>query len=150
MSRSSISLWYATLELTFRFVNSFRNVGFIRYWQIAQIPNFLLAAPILAISIWTSIRFIRRESPLHSRMAPYHLISAITTYILIFSAHTQIALRISTGGGLGVVVYMGAAQLLLRDKSSTRTGRMGKAWVRWSIVYGAVSLVLWAGFYPPA
>eukprot|EP01117_Protostelium_nocturnum_P005333 TRINITY_DN1940_c0_g2_i1.p1 TRINITY_DN1940_c0_g2~~TRINITY_DN1940_c0_g2_i1.p1 ORF type:complete len:423 (+),score=106.86 TRINITY_DN1940_c0_g2_i1:29-1297(+) len=35
------------------------NQGFLRYWQIKQIPNFLLASPIFLLSLFGSIQFLK-------------------------------------------------------------------------------------------
>ena len=155
-----------------------RNVGFLRYWTPAQIPNFLMASPILVASAYGGYRFVSTQyrlaysSPAHrpdSRVRlgnnsrskvgdidltlwrntdaiPFFLIHIITTYVLIFSSHTQIALRVSIGNP--VLFWIVGALLAEGDK--TRPGRWARYGVVWSCVWGAVSLVLWAGFYPPA
>lgn len=35
------------------------NVGFLRYFQLKQIPNFLLAAPVLVLTVRHCLKFIR-------------------------------------------------------------------------------------------
>jgi phosphatidylinositol glycan class V len=56
--------------------------------------------------------------------------------LLLFASHVQIALR-----------------LAVTDPTLWWTLAASKrlsAWTYFCVVYGAVSLVLWAGFYPPA
>lgn len=96
-----------------------RNVGFLRYWTLAQIPNFLLASPVILISIHgiylsfssqllskkiksnatddkdlfkSKSRFLQ-----NARLTPFAIVHLITTCILIFASHTQIILRVSSG-----------------------------------------------------
>jgi len=71
------------------------------------------------------------------------------TFLLIFSSHTQIALRvISTDPVFWWVLADLAFDWTTRDHR--RMTRIGKLWVWWSVIWGAVSIVLWAGHYPPA
>jgi phosphatidylinositol glycan class V len=155
-----------------------RNVGFMRYWTPAQIPNFLMASPILLASVYGGFRFIDTQYRLlfpstfqrsiskarlgdNSRSSlgdidrtlwrnpdviPFFLIHIITTTILLFASHTQIALRVSIGNP--VLFWVVAA--LLAEGEKTRLGRWARYGIVWTCVWGALSLVLWAGFYPPA
>lgn len=34
--------------------------------------------------------------------------------------------------------------------TSLNMTRLGKGWMYWTVIWGAVSIVLWAGHYPPA
>jgi phosphatidylinositol glycan class V len=36
----------------------YRGVGFLRYYEVKQIPNFLLAAPVLCIAFYICFRFL--------------------------------------------------------------------------------------------
>ncbi|RPD56805.1 mannosyltransferase [Lentinus tigrinus ALCF2SS1-7] len=148
------------------------NGGFMRYWTVAQIPNFVIAAPPLALLFVYTARYLRaaffprlRElvlesrqsrkdiegsdtpclrtpSPfLHPSLAPHAIHALIMSLLLLFASHTQIVLRQAAAMP---AVYWAAAWLLVEHP------RAGRWWVGWSVVWGAVSCVLWAAFLPPA
>ena len=149
------------------------NVGFLRYWTVSNIPNFVLALPILlnvyAFCVFYLSRlprvyphvFVRRSAEADKKrretripaephppslflapsLLPHVLHALALTLLLTFNAHVQIALRVLPSLPL---VYWAAARLLVERP------RWGKAWVAWSVVWGAVSCVLWAVFLPPA
>ncbi|KAF8550296.1 mannosyltransferase [Imleria badia] len=153
------------------------NVGFLRYWTVSNIPNFILALPILMnvfafCAFYLSrlhriypLLFVRRSTRrggtsrststpkrttaeshppslfLAPSLLPHVLHALALTLLLTFNAHVQIALRVLPSLPL---VYWAAARLLIERPW------WGKAWVAWSVVWGAVSCVLWAVFLPPA
>ena len=143
------------------------NVGFLRYWTVSNIPNFILALPALlhvfafcgfylsnlpAIAphilphIWKKNDDVssppQLDSPFLSPTLLPHVIHALVlTVILTFNAHVQVSLRLLPSLPL---TYWAAARLLVDCP------KWGKAWVAWSVMWGAVSCVLWAVFLPPA
>lgn len=148
------------LSLIYSFVQSYYwDVGFLRYWTLQQLPNFLLAAPVLALLTWGSLSFLFKvgfpslisSKPLSSRNASHPLLSPsflphaihalILTLTLLFAAHTQIILRFASSMPF---TYWSAARLFFEHP------KYAKAWVVWSVAWGAVSVVLWVAFLPPA
>ncbi|GAA6033138.1 hypothetical protein JCM8097_002964 [Rhodosporidiobolus ruineniae] len=80
-------------------------------------------------------------------LTPYMHLYLATSLLLLTTAHVQIALRICASEP---VAWWGAAELVLL--SSTRGGgrQWGRRWVGYCVVWGTVSVVLWAVFLPPA
>ncbi|KAF6767042.1 GPI mannosyltransferase 2 [Kalmanozyma brasiliensis GHG001] len=152
----------------YTFVQShYWHVGPFRYWQLAQTPNFALAAPVLLLILYT-VRIFYQQATWREvvaslvptttqvgtgrglmwssapRATPYILHALALGVMLLIASHVQIALRLATPGGMPAV-WWGAAHAVL---SCPR-------WVRRLIVgYLAmqmcVGVVLYAGFYPPA
>lgn len=120
------------------------GVGFLSYFTLAQLPNFIIAAPPILLIYGFAISHIRQSStrPFRSRTLTPHVIHAVVlTTTLVFSAHTQIVLRLASSMP---VTYWAAAWLVMYHP------KLGYAWVAWSIVWGTISIVLWATFLPPA
>lgn len=120
-----------------------------KYWTAAQIPNLLLAGPVFLVSLATSLRFFLGASP-DPKLVPYHLHHLGMTFLLMFASHSQIALRVCASDP---VVWWGITESAFdwRTKHSAHgLTTCGRVWVAWSLVWGLVSIVLWAGFYPPA
>ncbi|KAI0958319.1 hypothetical protein AcV7_004170 [Taiwanofungus camphoratus] len=150
------------------------DVGFLRYWSWQQLPNFIISAPVLLLLLTYAASYIRdafiprlcaflpskgikpenssgsrrssarlqSTSPfLAPSLAPYVIHALFVTLLLLFAAHTQIILRLAASMP---VTYWAAAHLLVEKPA------WGSRWVAWSVVWGAVSLVLWTTFLPPA
>ena len=145
------------------------NSGLLLYWTPQQLPNFALAAPPLALLIAFSLTHLRtaltprlaclllsssrahtaRRPPdphprspfLRPALTPHAIHALAMAALLLFASHTQIALRLVAALPL---TYWAAAWLLVEHR------RWGARWVAWSVVWGALSCVLWAAFLPPA
>ncbi|KAI0082022.1 mannosyltransferase [Panus rudis PR-1116 ss-1] len=136
--------------------------GFLRYWTPAQIPNFLISIPVLVSLLWFSVYHIRMvliprlvslthtsrpplpakfEPLLSPNITPHAIHAFIFTNVLLFASNTQIILRLAASMPF---TYWSAAYLLIQKPS------WGKWWVTWSVVWGAISIILWATFLPPA
>lgn len=52
----------AKIPLLYNFIQShYWGVGFLRYFQLKQLPNFLLASPILSIALCSIIHFVKLQ-----------------------------------------------------------------------------------------
>ncbi|ETS65225.1 hypothetical protein PaG_00294 [Moesziomyces aphidis] len=143
------------------------HVGWLRYWEVAQLPNFALAAPVLVAIVATARRYYRTSSraqllasllaahpPAQRRLGftlssvpravPYVVHGLVLAVVLLFASHVQIALRLATPGGMPMV-WWGLAHAVL----------YAPPWLRPLVlsylgIQMCVSCVLYAGFYPPA
>jgi phosphatidylinositol glycan class V len=151
------------LDALKRLTSACRDVGFLRYWTPQQLPLFVLSAPVLAISLQASYRYYSSNSglwlhltfpfgrrPPHAKLArpffspvllPYIHLHTLLTCILLFNSHVQICLRLVA---TNPVVFWWAATLVEADD------KHGRWWSRYCSVWAPLSVVLWAGFYPPA
>jgi hypothetical protein len=87
-----------------------RDVGFLRYWKVAQLPNFAIASPILVLSVYGLAKYgshlyetpnqatpDRQRRLGHNDMAfwrnkeilPFFLIHLVTTWLVLFASHTE-------------------------------------------------------------
>ncbi|KAL1405821.1 ER membrane glycoprotein subunit of the GPI transamidase complex-like protein [Vanrija albida] len=140
------------LPFSYGFVQGeYWNVGPFRYWTLSQLPNFALAAPVLYVTIKglaSHLQSLVASSP--TRIArldtAIYLHQLLMMALLIISSHTQIALRLAATDP--VVWWTIAASALGGDKGDL--GKTAKVWLWWVCIWGAVSLVLWSGHYPPA
>ncbi|ETW80459.1 glycosyltransferase family 76 protein [Heterobasidion irregulare TC 32-1] len=136
------------------------NVGFLRYWTLAQAPNILIASPVLALLSIFSLMQISNAAPRilsnskHKQkldiqaspffiesLTPHAILASILVSILLFASHTQIALRQAAAVP---ITYWAAAWLIVERPW------WGRIWIIWSVVWGAISIVLWTAFLPPA
>ncbi|KAJ8473961.1 hypothetical protein ONZ51_g7535 [Trametes cubensis] len=143
------------------------NVGFLRYWTLQQLPNFLLGAPPLLLLLTFATHYVRlalvprlvafvrgraptRRSPddhttrlpfLSPTIAPHVIHALVLCFVLIFASHTQIVLRFAAAMPL---TYWAAAWLVVERPGWARW------WIGWSVLWGAISCVLWGVFLPPA
>lgn len=141
------------------------NVGFMHYWTLQQLPNFLISLPVSLLLLTFSTHhvvhsliprlrlFISLKAPfpikktdsifLSPTITPHAIHALILTLTLLLTSHVQIILRLAASMPC---TYWAATWLVLEVQDR----RWARLWVGWSVVWGAISLVLWAAFLPPA
>ena len=131
-------------------------MGLFRYWTIAQVPNFLLAAPVVGFGLlqtWTYLRTVPLAAYLPVGTVrpwplPYMVHWAALCVLLLLASHVQIALRFATPGGMPALWWALAAAVAGGPVPARRiplTAATG-----YLVCYAAVAGVLYASFYPPA
>lgn len=114
------------------------NVGFLRYWLANNIPNFVVAMPVLYLNVLTMMHFVR-ELPKRPRLAPLLVVNGLTVAGALLFWNVQIINRVSSF--LPLPYWYLASEL--------ERGR-GRWWVMYMISYGLIQTVLFAAFLPPA
>jgi GPI mannosyltransferase 2 len=154
---------HRTLPFIYSYVQAqYWGVGFLHYWEISQLPNFILGAPPFILLICMSsthifeagLEILHRKEKLQkspSRLKilsshtldilPYAIHALVLSLILLFASHTQIVLRLASSLPF---THWAAAALLIEKPS------MGRIWVAWSVIWGTMSCILWGVFLPPA
>ncbi|UZJ51144.1 hypothetical protein CBS101457_000464 [Exobasidium rhododendri] len=144
------------------------NVGPLRYWTLAQVPNWIIAFPILGFIFYWLSTFYRenaslvvrktltpwREDQVDSDLLVAHAHFAFITFlVLVFTSHVQIALRFASPGGLPAL-WWGASHLVFRMQRKNIAWLGGASCtcvlVTYLVVWNLSSTILYAGFYPPA
>ncbi|KAH9810444.1 GPI mannosyltransferase 2 [Melampsora americana] len=143
-----------TIPAIYPFVQShYWDVGFLRYWTLSQIPNFIISMPLYFLSFSGISTYYRLSRPntsrpfLKSRLIIYIHLQLILTLILFFNSHVQIILRQAAS--------IPGIWWALADQVGSGWGlwpgdKNGKWWWIWCGLWGPISVLLWIGFYPPA
>ena len=137
----------------------FWDVGFLRYFQWKQLPNFALACPAVAVAVFT-VQEVARHMPttsavdkeFKSGLGPHLLLVAhlvhlmVSVFVGVFVAHVQITTRLLCSAC--PVFYLGLAHLLCGSGGKQRHRLYSFAVVGYLISFNILGLVLFPNFYP--
>jgi len=137
-------------------LTSDRNVGFLRYWTLPNLPLFLLAAPVLYLLLKSGTEVLSKPRILcKGTVSPptfdntVALLRSMASVQVILAAlaltnyHVQIITRISSGYPLW---YWWLADML----SHSKTASFGKNVIIFMVMYATIQGALFASFLPPA
>ncbi|KAI9319934.1 GPI mannosyltransferase 2 [Dichotomocladium elegans] len=135
--------------------------GFLAYYETKQIPNFLIAMPILCLSVAGIVRYARQDwhafvwtlglnDQERWKKSPFiYLWSALTAYSAT-CMHIQVIVRFFTSLP---PLYWYIAQVWadgLGAASSRKCKWLAHGVLGYQVLYGLVGIVLFAAFLPPA
>ena len=128
-----------------RLQSEYWNIGLFRYYQVKQIPNFLLASPFLFVSFFAlsqkiSAKQLRSAIQFDFRTPPIFIIycyHAVLVLLAVTMTHIQISPRLLAGSP---AVYWSLAELL-----QTRGKRVVLTYL---IAWQFVGAVMYSNFYP--
>ncbi|KAK3821382.1 MAG: GPI mannosyltransferase 2 [Benniella sp.] len=147
----------------YTFVQDFYwNVGFLRYYELKQIPNFLMAAPMITLSAsgiffyvihdQKRILSLGRSSATDKPVSPFLSLATLPYVVLwgvfLLSAVTTMHIQVITRAFscLPPVYWFAAHQFQEGALGSGRTWPVSTFFV----MYGLIGVVLFANFFPPA
>jgi phosphatidylinositol glycan class V len=135
-------------------------VGTSAYFAIGQLLRIALAIAWLSayysVDLQSTIKNTlmpwKRFGTRDMMMAHSHF-AAVTLLLLVFNSHVQIALRFASPGGIPAI-WWGASHLLLHYKNKRLSWLfnvyLADAIVAYLVTWNVISVILYAGFYPPA
>ncbi|AET40063.1 GPI-anchor transamidase GPI18 Ecym_5301 [Eremothecium cymbalariae DBVPG len=122
------------------------NIGFLNYWSLNNVPNFVLSLPNIVL-IWYSTIYFSYQYPLES-LRPLVYITRLLLIILTFFAHVQIINRVFT--------FIPLHLWYLSDRLIKTTGyakgddKLVYLYIHWLFFWIPLQTVLFAAFLPPA
>ncbi|XP_037068852.1 GPI mannosyltransferase 2-like [Pollicipes pollicipes] len=111
-----------TLPMSYGYVQDhYWDVGFLRYYTLRQLPNFLLAAPTVVLIMHGAVTYLRRwtlsvlgrakgGAVVNPLLLPYVLHAAALTGFMVTCAHVQVTTRVLASSS--PALYWFAARLL--------------------------------------
>ncbi|ODQ50326.1 mannosyltransferase [Saitoella complicata NRRL Y-17804] len=128
------------LPMIYNFVQShYWAVGFLRYWTLNQVPMWILAGPMLALSTLSTVHYAKYATR-NVELVPFVVLQAFLILVAVTTMHVQIWTRVSSSS---VPTYWYAADI-------GRGVNWGKVIVGFFVGYNWVQALLYSRFLPPA
>jgi len=131
----------------------FWDVGFLRYFQWKQLPNFALACPAVAVAVYTVHKVARTAAAdaggmqgmsLHLLLLAHLVHMSVTVFVGVFVAHVQITTRMLCSAC--PLWYLGLSLLLCQQGEDGQRHRV--AVITYLIAFNILGLLLHPNFLP--
>lgn len=134
-----------SIPLIYSFVQShYWNNGFLKYFTVEQIPNFLLAAPMILISIAGISYYLisKGRSLLNDRLLPYYTMWSVLAFSCVTSFHVQIITRFLS--------FLPPLYWTIAQFYSSFSPKWRFCLLFYIVCYQLIGSILFTLFYPPA
>lgn len=135
----------------------------MNYYSINQIPNFLLALPMLIFLVYSIISYAKSDyyrfftigmrSKKHDEKSinasshlPFHLLAVTMLFLLLTMMHVQIITRFFVAMP---IVYWKMASVI-HERKDNKKSDIADWYIFYCISYSAIGVVLFSNFMPPA
>ncbi|KAG1077884.1 hypothetical protein G6F42_024555 [Rhizopus arrhizus] len=154
------------VPLIYSFVQKeYWDVGFLSYYEVKQIPNFVLAAPIIALSVfglkayiqqdpvgfWTlGIRKSKQDGNDDYCSPNLAVFMYLWAFLLLFATtnmHIQVIIRFFTSVP---PLYWYVGNLWIKGFCESKSTWMANVVLGYFAIYGLIGIVLFSSFLPPA
>ncbi|KAL7319842.1 ER membrane glycoprotein subunit of the GPI transamidase complex-like protein [Mucor circinelloides] len=154
------------VPLIYSFVQKeYWDVGFLSYYEIKQIPNFVLAAPIIALSVFGLKAYIQQDPvgfwTLGIRKSKHDgnddycspslaVFMYLWAFLLLFATtnmHIQVIIRFFTSVP---PLYWYVGNLWIKGFCEGKSTWMANVVLGYFAIYGLIGIVLFSSFLPPA
>lgn len=140
----------------------YRNNGFLAYYEIKQIPNFLLAMPIILLTtkgLWHYAQSVDgfytlglgQNTPADTKkLLPFLYLWGFLLAYATTCMHVQVIIRFFTSLP---PLYWITAQIWMdgfKKSASKQRQWLAQSVLSYYVLYGLVGIVLFAAFLPPA
>jgi phosphatidylinositol glycan class V len=145
------------IPMIYSFVQShYWNNGFLTYYRIHQIPNFILASPLLYYHFVCILDYIKHDPVgfftlgykrktsttidfYRSRLLPFVYLFTFLYLYNVFFMHIQVMIRFFT-----------SQPVLMWYLASNSTQSTSYLYIRYSIMFATIGAILFGNFLPPA
>ncbi|GAN01003.1 dolichol-p-mannose mannosyltransferase [Mucor ambiguus] len=154
------------IPLIYSFVQKeYWDVGFMSYYEIKQIPNFVLAAPIIALSVFGLKAYIQ-HNPMEfwtlgikkskhnesdgycsSKLAVFMYLWAFLLLFATTNMHIQVIIRFFTSVP---PFYWYVGSIWIKGFCEGKHTWMANVVLGYFAIYGLIGIVLFSSFLPPA
>ena len=153
---TSFNLNFLTRTSLYSYIQAkYWNVGFLKYWTISNIPNFIFALPNLVTMGYASLYYcLKGQSPRLARSTtrPLAILTGVFLMVILVFAHVQIINRVSSF--IPLHLWFVTERLSIEEgkngQSLTFGDRLARYYVWWLVVWVPLQTVLFASFLPPA
>ena len=134
------------------------NVGFLRYYTVEQIPNFILASPVLVSSLYALYQYVKtlrikamaaegvtKGGVYGTRARPHVVVWGLMALIALLVMHVQVATRFLS---VCPALYWNVVSEGKRRRGGGVTDEVQRAICVYAVTFSLLGTLMFPTFYP--